>query len=204
MSKYQDIESYRQKQHLEEVIFQLRNQAESSQRMIDEGNRKLSENNSHISQLVQINSNIANLVQSQQRQAYGPARSKQHLKQYGKMTISSSIINISTSNRYTITYQTQDIFGNTTTINRYIYMTNFIAIPYNSTNIVYFGHTTFFNPTTIKPSYTFLLEDLTNRNPPLPDITGTFSEDMIILNSPDFMINPTFLIIKDLIPHQYL
>ena len=120
------------------------------------------------------------------------------------MTISSSIINISTSNRYTITYQTQDIFGNTTTINRYIYMTNFIAIPYNSTNIVYFGHTTFFNPTTIKPSYTFLLEDLTNRNPPLPDITGTFSEDMIILNSPDFMINPTFLIIKDLIPHQYL
>ena len=107
------------------------------------------------------------------------------------MTISSSIINISTSNRYTITYQTQDIFGNTTTINRYIYMTNFIAIPYNSTNIVYFGHTTFFNPTTIKPSYTFLLEDLTNRNPPLPDITGTFSEDMIILNSPGFMINPT-------------
>ena len=49
MSKYQDIESYRQKQHLEDVIFELQNQAESSQKMIDAGNRKLSENNSHIS-----------------------------------------------------------------------------------------------------------------------------------------------------------
>jgi len=69
--------------------------------MIDEGNRKLSENNSHISQLVQINSNIANLVQSQQRQAYGPARSKQHLKQYGKMTMSSSIESMKPSLRKT-------------------------------------------------------------------------------------------------------
>ena len=50
----------------------------------------------------------------------------------------------------------------------------------------------------------YKLENLTDHSPLLPNITAIFSEDMIILNSPDFMINPTFLIIKDLIPHQYL